>query len=66
MSLIDTKQHGKITNNRHLKRITDKVVEDLLEDLPELGNVTQKQQLLYSSKLIPLEMPVHKNLWRNR
>jgi hypothetical protein len=26
LSSIDTKQHGKTTTNRHLKRITDKVV----------------------------------------
>ena len=47
-----------------MKRVTDKVVEDLLEDLPEVGYVTKKQQQIYSSKLIQLEIPVHKNLWK--
>jgi hypothetical protein len=64
VSLVDTKQHGKTTTNRHLKRVTAKVVEDLLEELPEIGYVTRKQQQLYSSKLIPLDKPVHKNLWK--
>ncbi len=38
--------------------------EDLIEDLPAVGYLTQKQQQIYSSKLIKLEIPVHKNLWK--
>jgi hypothetical protein len=39
---IDNHQHDTTSNKRHMKRVTDRVVEDLLENLPEVGYVTKK------------------------
>jgi hypothetical protein len=63
---IDNHQHDTTSNKRHMRRVTDRVVEDLLENLPEVGYVTKKQQQQYQTKLFKIETSTPTHLWKHR
>ena len=65
VNAIDNHLHVRTTNSRHKKRVTDKVVEELLEDMPEVGYVTKKQQQRFQAGIIPFTVSLGTSVWKH-